>query len=72
MAARGPNNGSGFLEVGADYQGQVVINLPRDMTGHICFTPDQARHLSELLTRKADEADRMIASLLVAAKKGMT
>lgn len=48
---------SGFLEVGVDLRNEVVINLPRDMTGHLTFSPDQARNLAELLIRKAAEAD---------------
>lgn len=39
----------GFLEVGTNEAHDVVINLPRDRTGHIVFTPRQGtparRHL---------------------------
>lgn len=50
------DNGPGRLEVGANDKGEVVINLPRDMTGHICFTPHQARHLAVVLIRQAAAA----------------
>lgn len=51
-----PNNGPGELHIGANERGEVVINLPRDMTGHICFTPHQARHLAVCLIRQAAAA----------------
>lgn len=50
-------NGSGALEVGTNDTHEVVVNLPRDMTGHIVFSPDQARRLADTLTRKAHDAD---------------
>lgn len=51
-----PRNGPGELHVGANDKGEVVINLPTDMTGHICFTPHQARHLAVVLLRQAAAA----------------
>jgi hypothetical protein len=36
---------------------EVVINLDRDRTGHITFSPDQARYLARLLITKADDID---------------
>lgn len=51
-----PRNGPGELHVGANDKGEVVINLPGDMTGHICFTPSQARHLAVVLIRQAAAA----------------
>lgn len=51
-----PRNGPGELHVGANERGEVVVNLPRDMTGHICFTPAQARHLAVVLIRQAAAA----------------
>jgi hypothetical protein len=52
----------GYLEVGVDDKGQVVINHA-DLTpdangvGHIIFSPAQARTLGLLLLRKASDAD---------------
>lgn len=62
------DNGSGFLEVGTNEAHDVVINLPRDMTGHINFTPAQARQLAETLTRKASDADRARREIEEAAR----
>ncbi len=54
FVARQFNNDGGNLMVGANLQtGMVMIQLPRDMTGHIAFTPDQARHLAGLLNQHA-------------------
>jgi hypothetical protein len=50
------DNGSGALEVGTNAMHEVVINLPRDMTGHIVFSIEQAEGLAATLTRKAREA----------------
>jgi hypothetical protein len=52
------DNGSGTLEVGTNDKHEVVINLPRDMTGHIVFSVEQAEGLAATLTRKAREAQR--------------
>lgn len=48
----------GFLEVGRDEQGQVVINHPdlkpdKDGVGHIVFSPAQALNLAWLLEKHA-------------------
>lgn len=51
-------NGAGILEVGTNDAHEVVINLPRDMTGHIVFSTQQARALAVTLEQKAVEADR--------------
>lgn len=51
-----PRNGPGELQIGANDKREVVINLPTDMTGHICFTPHQARHLAVVLIRQAAAA----------------
>lgn len=48
----------GYLEVGVNVHNEVVINLPTDMTGHVCFSPNQARALATLLMKHADEAVR--------------
>jgi hypothetical protein len=51
------SNGPGVLEVGFTPDSrEVVLNLPRDMTGHIVFSVDEARQLAAILTKKADEA----------------
>lgn len=44
------------LQVGINGKGEVVLNLGYDQTGHIVFSPTQARMLSDLLSRKAQEA----------------
>lgn len=51
------DNGSGVLEVGTNDKHEVVINLPRDMTGHIVFSVEQADALARTLSSKAREAD---------------
>jgi hypothetical protein len=53
----------GYLEVGTNGGGEVVINHPdlkpdKDGVGHIVFSPDQARRLAVLLQGKADEAEK--------------
>lgn len=52
---------SGYLEVGTNGKGEVVINHPNleideDGVGHIVFSPQQALNLSVLLKKKALEA----------------
>lgn len=52
----------GFLEVGLDEHGQVVINHPdlkpdENGVGHIVFSPNQARNLALLLVKHASRAD---------------
>jgi hypothetical protein len=44
------------LEVGTNDKHEVVINLPRDMTGHIVFSVQQARELADTLHKKANAA----------------
>lgn len=51
------DNGSGFLEVGTNDDYNVVVNLPHDMTGHVVFSPNQARALADTLTAKARAAE---------------
>lgn len=51
----------GYLEVGINETGEVVINLDHDRTGHINFSPRQARTLAALLNKKACEAERYVA-----------
>jgi hypothetical protein len=51
------DNGSGALEVGTNDKHEVVINLPRDMTGHIVFSVEQARALASALNSQAFAAE---------------
>lgn len=44
---------AGTLEVGTTDRFEVVINLGHDATGHIVFSPRQARHLANLLMKHA-------------------
>lgn len=46
----------GYLMVGTNERGEVVVNLDRDRTGHIVFSPGQARTFAALLLKKAAEA----------------
>lgn len=46
----------GYLAVGVNDDGEVVINLDHDRTGHIVFSPTQARNLAHLLLKQADIA----------------
>lgn len=53
----------GFLEVGHNEAGEVIINHPdlkpdADGVGHIIFSADQARHLAQSLAKYAFEAER--------------
>lgn len=50
-------SGPGFLMVGHNENGEVVINLDHDRTGHFVFTPWEARYLGRLLLHKADRAE---------------
>jgi len=43
---------SGYLEIGENDKGEIVINLPEDMTGHLCFSVNQARNLANSLMRQ--------------------
>ena len=54
---------AGYLEVGTNGAGEVVINHPALDTdenghGHIVFSPNQARSLAATLEAKANEAER--------------
>jgi len=48
---------AGHLEVGTNEEHEVVVNLDHDRTGHIVFSPSQARQLAAVLTKKAAEAE---------------
>jgi hypothetical protein len=43
----------GYLEVGCNLQGEVVVNLPKNMTGHIVFSPAQAQAFALSLMKQA-------------------
>jgi hypothetical protein len=45
--------GAGFVTVGHNDRGEVVVNLDRDRTGYIVFSPQQARDFASLLARRA-------------------
>lgn len=53
------DNTGGTIEVGHTEQGEVVLNLDKDRTGHLIFSPAQARTLASSMLRKADEAERL-------------
>ena len=63
------DNGAGVFEVGTNDAHEVVINLPRDMTGHIVFSPQQARALADTLTRKAVDAEQAHRDELTAKQR---
>jgi hypothetical protein len=50
---------AGFLEVGTNKRGEVVINLDRDQNGigHVVFSPTQARTLAKILNKQAALAE---------------
>lgn len=53
---------AGFLEVGLNEQGEVVVNHPdlkpdADGVGHIVFSPTQARRLADLLIKHAIQSE---------------
>jgi hypothetical protein len=53
----------GYLEVGLNEQGEVVVNHPDlkpddNGVGHIVFSANQARNLAELLMKHAAQAER--------------
>jgi hypothetical protein len=62
------DNGSGVLQIGINDAHEVVVNLPHDMTGHIVFSPQQARGLADTLIRKAVEAEAEHRAKLEAAR----
>lgn len=52
----------GYLEVGRDENGDIVVNHPdlqpdANGVGHIVFSPNQARHLAHLLLKHAEESE---------------
>lgn len=57
-AVDGQDNGPGVLEVGVNDQFEIVVNLPRGLTGHINFSAGQARGLAKVLEARAAESVR--------------
>ena len=53
-----PQDTRGFIEVGTNGNGMVVLNLDKDRTGHIIFSPEQAWSLAESLAKKSKEAEK--------------
>lgn len=51
------DNAGGYLEVGHNERGEVVVNLPPGQTGHIVFSTAQARAFAALLRERADALD---------------
>jgi hypothetical protein len=49
----------GYLEVGANENGEVVVNLDKDRNGigHIVFSPNQARAFAAVLNKQAEAAE---------------
>jgi len=59
---RSPTNyGPGELQVAHTELGQVVIELPRELTGHMGFSPEQARNFARILEIKADAAEEAVS-----------
>jgi hypothetical protein len=54
----GMNKVAGFLQVGVNDHGEVIINLDKDRTGHITFSYSQARNLAHVLLSKAEESKK--------------
>jgi len=52
----------GYLEVGVNTDGEVVLNLDKDRNGvgHIVFSPNQARALANVLISNAKSAEDML------------
>ena len=53
---------AGYLEVGVNTNGEVVVNLDRDRNGvgHIVFSPNQARAFANVLISNAQSAEDML------------
>jgi len=53
------NGKAGFMLIGfSDRSREVVVNLGEDRTGHIHFTPEQARAHAALMISKAEACER--------------
>jgi hypothetical protein len=62
----------GFLEVGSNDQGEVIINHPdlkpdENGVGHIVFSKNQARNLANLLMKNAGRAPAVTMQMLLDA-----
>lgn len=55
----------GYLEIGTNDRDEVVINLDRDRTGHICFSRNQTIALIANLHKQVMELDSRIRSRVV-------
>lgn len=67
----------GFLEVGSNGKGKVVVNHPdlepdENGVGHIVFSPEEARNLARILLEKADIAQREAIPPADRSKRCMT
>lgn len=52
------NHKAGLLLIGfSDRLREVVVDLGEDRTGHMCFTPEQARAYAALMITKASECE---------------
>ena len=56
-------NSSGFLEIGTNGEGEVVVNHPdlkpdENGVGHIVFSVEEARNLARILNEKAIQAEK--------------
>jgi hypothetical protein len=49
----------GYLQIGTNDAGEVVMNLPGGKTGHIVFSVNQARALAHTLLKQAVIAERV-------------
>lgn len=52
---------AGNLFVGTTERNEVVINIGQEVTGHILFSPKQARNLAKTLIKMADRVDAVPA-----------
>lgn len=61
---------AGYLEVGVNTQGEVILNLDKDRNGigHIIFSPNQARAFAEVLISNAASAEKMLQPFMKSPK----
>jgi len=62
-AAAAPEAGGGNLEVGSNFKGEVVVNVPataNDTAHHLVFSVSEARALAQLLNDKAADAEAIL------------
>lgn len=71
-----PDKIAGYLEVGLNRRGEVVINHPKPMDldedgiGHFVFSANQARALADRLWWHAEEADKKAAERMERRQNG--